>query len=80
VKVGEKLWEWIRSGKLVNGMHTPYTSYTTGFRVTEYNRDATDPKAVVYALKIFPMNVHIEPTLMKHVLNCVLAARDEVST
>jgi L-2,4-diaminobutyrate decarboxylase len=79
VKIGEKLWDWIRSGKLVNGMHTPYISYTTGFRVTEYNRDATDPKAVVYALKIFPMNVHIEPNIMRHVLNCVLAARDEVT-
>ncbi len=77
-QIGEKLWEWIRSGKLVNGKHTPYLSYTTGFRVTEYNRDATDPKAVIYALKIFPMNVHIEPVLMRHVLDCVLAARDEV--
>lgn len=76
--VGDKLWEWFRAGKRVDGLPTPYMSFSTGFRVTEYNRDATDPDAVVFALKVFPMNVHIEPKLMRHVLTCVLAARDEV--
>jgi L-2,4-diaminobutyrate decarboxylase len=76
--IGDKLWEWFRSHKRVDGLPTPYLSFSTGFRVTEYNRDATDPEAVVYALKIFPMNVHVAPGTMKHVLKCVLAARDEV--
>ena len=76
--IGDKLWEWFRSDKRVDGLPTPYLSFSTGFRVTEYNRDATDPEAVVYALKVFPMNVHVAPGTMKHVLKCVLAARDEV--
>ena len=76
--IGDLLWDWFRAGKTINGLHTPYMSFSTGFRVTEYNRDATDPEAVVFALKIFPMNVHIQPKTMRHVLDCVLAARDEV--
>ncbi|MCC7008149.1 MAG: aspartate aminotransferase family protein [Acidobacteria bacterium] len=76
--IGDRLWEWFRAGKRIDGLHTPYISFSTGFRVTEYNRDAADPDAVVFALKIFPMNVHIHPKLMRHVLDCVLAARDEV--
>jgi glutamate/tyrosine decarboxylase-like PLP-dependent enzyme len=76
--IGDLLWEWFRAGKVIDGLHTPYMSFSTGFRVTEYNRDAADPEAVVFALKIFPMNVHIEPKLMRHVLNTVSAARDEV--
>jgi glutamate/tyrosine decarboxylase-like PLP-dependent enzyme len=76
--IGDRLWAWFREGRRVNGLHTPYLSFSTGFRVTEYNRDATDPEAVVFALKAFPMNVHIRPAIMRHVLDCVLAARDEV--
>jgi glutamate/tyrosine decarboxylase-like PLP-dependent enzyme len=76
--IGDTLWEWFRAGKRIDGLHTPYMSFSTGFRVTEYNRDASDPDAVVFALKIFPMNVHIHPKIMRHVLDCVLAARDEV--
>jgi glutamate/tyrosine decarboxylase-like PLP-dependent enzyme len=77
--IGDTLWDWFRSGKRVDGLPTPYMSFSTGFRVTEYNRDAADSEAVVFALKVFPMNVHIVPKLMRHVLNCVLAARDEVA-
>jgi L-2,4-diaminobutyrate decarboxylase len=76
--IGDKMWEWFRAGQLVNGLHTPYISFSTGFRVTEYNRDAHDPDAVVFALKVFPMNVHCQPKIMRHVLECVLAARDAV--
>jgi glutamate/tyrosine decarboxylase-like PLP-dependent enzyme len=78
--IGDKLWDWFREQKQIDGLPTPYMSFSTGFRVTEYNRDAADPDAVVYALKIFPMNVHVEPRLMQHVLKCVLAARDAVAT
>lgn len=77
--IGDKLWEWFRSNKRIDGLPTPYLSFSTGFRVTEYNRDAMDPDAVVYSLKVFPMNVHVAPGTMRHVLKCVLAARDEVT-
>jgi L-2,4-diaminobutyrate decarboxylase len=77
-KIGDKLFEWVRSGKKINGLSTPYLSFTTGFRATEYNRDLLDESAVIFAIKIFPMNVHITPEIMSHVLDCIVAARDEV--
>ena len=76
--IGDKLFEWSRSGKKINGQFTPYLSFTTGFRTTEYNRNAKDKEAVVYAIKIFPLNVNITPEIMNHVLDCIVAARDEV--
>lgn len=33
---------------------------------------------MIFALKIFPLNVHITPGVMDHVLACISAARDEV--
>jgi glutamate/tyrosine decarboxylase-like PLP-dependent enzyme len=76
--VGDKLFEWFRSGKKIDGKYTPYTSYTTGFRNADYNRDGKDAEAVIYALKSYPMNVFITPEVMQWVLTCVHAARDEV--
>lgn len=76
--VGNKLYEWYRSGKKINGQHTPYMSFSTGFRVTEYNRDASNPEAMVFALKIYPMNVHLTHEIMQHAVDCVIAARNEV--
>ena len=76
--IGNKLFEWIRDGKKVDGKFTPWMSFSTGFRVAEYNRDEKDPEEVVFALKSFPMNVFVTPESMKHVLRCVQAARDEV--
>ncbi|WP_298348519.1 pyridoxal-dependent decarboxylase [Runella sp.] len=76
--IGDKLFEWFRSGKKINGQHTPYLSFSTGFRMAEYNRDLKDAKAVIYAIKMFPMNVYITPEVMSHALNCIIAARDEV--
>lgn len=76
--VGNKLFEWFRSGKRIDGKFTPYMSFSTGFRNAEYNRDGTDAEAVVYAIKAFPMNVFITPDSMKWALHCVQAARDEV--
>ena len=76
--VGNKLFEWIRSGKKVDGKFTPWMSFSTGFRTAEYNRDEKDSEEVVFALKCFPMNVFVTPDSMKHVLRCVQAARDEV--
>lgn len=78
--IGNKLFEWFRSGKKINGDCTPYLSFTTGFRSTEYNRDMTDSDAIIYAIKIFPMNVYITPEIMSHVLDCIIAARNEVGS
>ena len=78
--IGEKLFEWFRSGKKISGQCTPYLSFSTGFRTVEYNRDMKDKEAVVYAIKIFPLNVHITPEIMDHVLECIVAARDEVNS
>lgn len=76
--VGNKLFEWFRAGKMIDGMYTPYMSFSTGFRNANYNRDGSDPKAVVFALKSFPMNVFVTPEIMQWALRCVHAARDEV--
>lgn len=76
--IGDKLYHWFREGKQINGRYTPYISFSTGFRVAEYNRDDTDPDAYIFALKIFPMNVHITPEIMRYAIDCVLLARDEV--
>lgn len=76
--IGEKLFNWYLSGKQVNGKYTPHMSYSTGFRNVDYNPDGSDPEAVVYALKCYPMNVFVTPEVMRHVIDCVVAARDEV--
>ena len=76
--MGNKLYEWFRAGKKIDGRYTPHMSFSTGFRNTNYNRDGSDSEAVVYALKSFPMNVFITPEIMQWVLCCVRAARDEV--
>jgi glutamate/tyrosine decarboxylase-like PLP-dependent enzyme len=78
--IGDTLFEWFRSGKKINGRCTPYLSYSTGFRTAEYNRGMKDSEAVIYAIKMFPMNVYITPEVMNHVLECVNAARDDVIT
>jgi len=76
--IGNTLFEWFRSGKKINDKCTPYLSYSMGFRAAEYNRDMKDSDAVIYAIKMFPMNVYITPEIMNHVLDCIVAARDEV--
>ena len=40
--VGNKLFEWFRAGKKIDGKYTPWMSFSTGFRVAEYNRDEKD--------------------------------------
>jgi L-2,4-diaminobutyrate decarboxylase len=76
--IGDKLFEWFRAGKKIDGKYTPYMSFSTGFRNAEYNREGTDEEAVIYAIKCFPMNVFITPEILKWALHCVQAARDEV--
>ena len=76
--VGDKLYEWFRAGKKIDGKYTPYMSFSTGFRNAEYNLDGTDQEAVVYAIKSFPMNIFVTPEIMQWALHCVHAARDAV--
>jgi hypothetical protein len=76
--VGDKLYEWFRTGKKLDGKYTPYMSFSTGFRNTEYNLEGTDADAVIFAIKAFPMNVFVTPEIMTWALHCVHAARDEV--
>jgi len=76
--VGDKLYEWYRAGHKIDGKYTPYMSFSTGFRNTEYNRDETDSDAVIYAIKTFPMNVFVTPEIIQWALHCVEVARDEV--
>lgn len=76
--IGEKLFDWYISGKKINGKFTPHMAYSTGFRTTAWNEDGKDAEGYVYALKSYPMNVFVTPEIMKHTMDCVLAARDEV--
>ncbi|MGL4293244.1 MAG: pyridoxal phosphate-dependent decarboxylase family protein [Bacteroidales bacterium] len=76
--IGEKLFNWYISGKQINGKYTPHMAYSTGFRNASWNEDGKDPEACIYALKSYPMNVFVTPEIMKHTIDCVLAARDEV--
>jgi L-2,4-diaminobutyrate decarboxylase len=76
--VGDKLYEWYRAGHKIDGQYTPYMSFSTGFRNTDYNRDGADADAVIYAIKTFPMNVFVTPEIIKWALHCVELARDEV--
>ena len=76
--VGNKLFEWFRAGKKIDGKFTPWMSFSTGFRAAEYNRDEKDSEEMVFALKSFPMNVFVTPEIMKWTVHCVHAARDEV--
>ncbi len=75
--IGELLWQWFREGKKINGMFTPYLSLTKGFRPAIYT-GCDDSDAVVYALKVYPVNVFITEEIMDHALVCIRAARDEV--
>lgn len=76
--VGNVLFEWYRTGKRIDGQYTPHMSFSTGFRTATYNQDGADGQAVIYALKIFPMNVFVTPAILRWALTCVQAARDAV--
>lgn len=77
-KVGDKLWDWYKSGKIVEGRYTPYLSYSTGFRTTAYNEDKKNPDAVIFALKIYPLNINVNEEDMDWMLRIVDLAAKEV--
>eukprot|EP00178_Gracilaria_changii_P014104 TRINITY_DN3_c0_g1_i1.p1 TRINITY_DN3_c0_g1~~TRINITY_DN3_c0_g1_i1.p1 ORF type:complete len:636 (-),score=109.24 TRINITY_DN3_c0_g1_i1:1016-2923(-) len=76
-KVADMIWAWFRSGKKVDGLYGAYTSYTSGFRTTDYNDDMSSD-AVVYALKAFPMNVNITTDTIDQLIKVVKMALERV--
>ncbi len=76
--VGNKLAEWFRSGKKLDGRYTPYLSISAGFRSTQYGEGGKAAGAAVYALRSFAMNDLVTPMIMQWVLQCVQVARAEV--
>lgn len=77
--ISDILWKWFREKKRVDGKLTPYLSITQGFKPTLYNKDNSDKKAVIYALKVYPVSTYITPEEMQHVIKCIRLARNEVS-
>ena len=76
--IGEKMFEWYLSGHKIDGKPTPHIAYSTGFRNASWNEDGSDAEGTVYALKTYPMNVYNNPSVMDHVITCVLAARKKI--
>lgn len=77
--IGELLWKWFREGKQLNGKPTAYLSITTGFRPALYNAGCQDKKAVIYALKVYPVSVFVTKESIDHAIACISAARDAVA-
>lgn len=77
-KVADTLWQWLKEGKKIGDSQITYSSLSTGFKPTQYNRDESDPNAMIYALKSFPMNVFIDADSMDTLIKVTKAARDEV--
>eukprot|EP00178_Gracilaria_changii_P014106 TRINITY_DN3_c0_g1_i3.p1 TRINITY_DN3_c0_g1~~TRINITY_DN3_c0_g1_i3.p1 ORF type:complete len:634 (-),score=119.22 TRINITY_DN3_c0_g1_i3:2015-3916(-) len=75
--IADMIWAWFRSGEKIDGLYGAYTSYTSGFRTTDYNDDMSSD-AVVYALKAFPMNVNITTGTIDALIEVVKKARERV--
>lgn len=76
-KTSDLLWKWFRGKKQIDGRFTPYLSITKGFRPATYNLDESDPEAVIYALKVYPVSTYITNTDMQHAIRCIRLARNE---
>jgi hypothetical protein len=80
-RVANKLFAMLRDpGQQVPGWENPpYTTFTSGYRTTEYSSlDQDDGEVFVYALKAFPMSPNSNEISMQVVRNYVLKARDLV--
>jgi L-2,4-diaminobutyrate decarboxylase len=79
-RIANKLFAMLRdpNQKVPGWENPPYTSFTSGYRATEYNPDEKDGKHLVYALKSFPMSPNSNEISMQVVRNYVLKARDLV--
>ncbi|GEN75309.1 pyridoxal phosphate-dependent decarboxylase family protein [Chryseobacterium hagamense] len=77
-KISDRLWKWFREKRQIDGKFTPYLSITKGFRPAMYNLNASDPEAVIYALKVYPVSTYITRADMRHAIRCIRLARNEV--
>lgn len=79
-RIANKLFAMLRDPeqKLPGWENPPYTSFTSGYRPTEYAPDEKDGKYLIYALKAFPMSPNSNEISMQIVRNYVLKARDLV--
>ncbi len=79
-RVANKLFVMLRNPeqKIPGWENPPYTSFTSGYRLTTYAQDEKDSDNYVYALKTFPMSPNSNEISMQIVRNYVLKARDLV--
>ena len=79
-RIANKLFAMLRDPKqkIPGWENPPYTSFTSGYRPTEYAPDESDSTYFIYALKAFPMSPNSNEISMQIVRNYVLKARDLV--
>ena len=79
-RVANKLFAMLRDSEqtLPGWENPPYTSFTSGYRQTEYAPDEKEGEHMIYALKAFPMSPNSNEISMQIVRNYVLKARDLV--
>jgi glutamate/tyrosine decarboxylase-like PLP-dependent enzyme len=79
-RIANKLFAMLRDPeqKVSSWENPPYTSFTSGYRPTEYAPDEKDSRYLVYALKAYPMSPNSNEISMQIVRNYVLKARDLV--
>jgi glutamate/tyrosine decarboxylase-like PLP-dependent enzyme len=79
-RVANKLFAMLRDPEqqVPGWENPPYTSFTSGYRPTEYAPDEKDSRYFVYSLKAFPMSPNSNEISMQIVRNYVLKARDLV--
>jgi L-2,4-diaminobutyrate decarboxylase len=79
-RIANKLFAMLRNPeqKVLGWENPPYTSFTSGYRTTEYTSDEKDSRSFIYALKAFPMSPNSNEISMQVVRNYVLKARDLV--
>lgn len=79
-KIADQMWAWFRNGEKIEGLYGPYTTYTSGFRTTDYNDNMGDQYGVIYALKSYPMNISVNPTTMENMIKAFKIARAKVDS
>ncbi|KYK24159.1 hypothetical protein AYK25_06300 [Thermoplasmatales archaeon SM1-50] len=79
-RVANKLFAMLRDPKqkVLGWENPPYTSFTSGYRLTTYATNEKDDHNFIYALKTFPMSPNSNEISMQIVRNYVLKARDLV--
>jgi glutamate/tyrosine decarboxylase-like PLP-dependent enzyme len=79
-RIANKLFSMLREPeqKISGWENPPYTSFTSGYRPTEYAPNEKDSHYFIYALKAFPMSPNSNEISMQIVRNYVLKARDLV--